>query len=109
MFFTQVDFVRASNLSSGGKSIITFPSLNKRGTINRIVSKLNEGASVITSQNDVHYVVIEFGIANLRGKTVRQSAKASINIAHPDFHISLKKILIKPYHKLIINWSTNRA
>ena len=87
----QVDFVRASSLSPGGKSIIALPSTNKKKTISRIVSKLSEGACVTTSRNDVHNVVTEYGIANLRGKTIRQRAKALINIAHPDFRDQLKK------------------
>jgi len=81
----QVDFVRASSLSAGGKSIIAFPSTSKNGIISRIVPLLNEGACVTTSRNDVHYIITEYGIANLRGKTVRQRAKALISIAHPDF------------------------
>ncbi|MFX0138436.1 MAG: acetyl-CoA hydrolase/transferase family protein [Candidatus Hodarchaeota archaeon] len=91
----QVDFVRASSLSPGGKSIIAFPSTNKKKTISRIVSKLNEGASVTTSRFDVHYVVTEYGIADLRGKTVRQRAKDLINIAHPKFRNQLKEDLDK--------------
>jgi 4-hydroxybutyrate CoA-transferase len=87
----QVDFVRASSLSPGGKSIIALPSSNKKGTISRIVSKLNEGACVTTSRNDVHYVVTEYGIANLRGKTIHQRAKALINVAHPDFRAQIEK------------------
>ena len=87
----QVDFVRASSLSPGGKSIIAFPSTNKQKTITRIVSKLNEGACVTTSRNDVHYVVTENGIADLRGKTVHQRAKALIEIAHPNFRNQLKQ------------------
>ncbi|MGB5912050.1 MAG: acetyl-CoA hydrolase/transferase C-terminal domain-containing protein [Promethearchaeia archaeon] len=87
----QVDFVRASSLSPGGKSIIALPSSNKKGTISRIVTKLNEGACVTTSRNDVHYVVTEYGIANLRGKTIRQRAKALIHIAHPNFRDQLKE------------------
>ncbi len=81
----QVDFVRASSLSPGGKSIIAFPSTSKNSTISRIVPLLNEGACVTTSRNDVHYIITEYGIADLRGKTVRQRAKALISIAHPDF------------------------
>ncbi len=81
----QVDFVRASSLSPGGKSIIAFPSTSKNGTISRIVPLLNEGACVTTSRNDVHYIITEYGIADLRGKTIRQRAKALISIAHPDF------------------------
>ncbi|MFX1304017.1 MAG: acetyl-CoA hydrolase/transferase family protein [Promethearchaeota archaeon] len=87
----QVDFVRASSLSPGGKSIIAFPSTNKKKTISRIVSRLNEGACVTTSRFDVHYVVTEYGIADLRGKTVRQRAKELIRIAHPNFRDQLKE------------------
>ena len=87
----QVDFVRASSLSRGGKSIIAFPSTNKKKTISRIVTKLNEGACVTTSRFDVHYVVTEYGIVNLRGKTVRQRANDLISIAHPDFRSQLER------------------
>ncbi len=85
----QVDFVRASSISPGGKSIIALPSTNKKKTLSRIVSKLEEGACVTTSRNDVHYIVTENGIADLRGKTVHQRAKALIDIAHPDFRRQL--------------------
>lgn len=87
----QVDFVRASSLSPEGKSIIALPSTNKKKTFSRIVSKLDEGACVTTSRNDVHYIVTEFGIADLRGKTIRQRAEALIKISHPDFQEQLKK------------------
>lgn len=87
----QVDFVRASCISPGGKSIIALPSKNKRKTFSRIVSKLDEGACVTTSRNDVHYIVTEYGIADLRGKTVHQRAKKLIDIAHPDFRKQLKE------------------
>ncbi len=87
----QVDFVRASSLSPGGKSIIALPSTNKEGTISRIVPNLNKGACVTTSRNDVHYVVTEFGIADLRGKTTRERANLLINIAHPNFCDKLKE------------------
>jgi len=87
----QVDFVRASSLSPGGKSIIAFPSTNKEMTISRIVPKLNEGACVTTSRNDVHYVITEYGIADLRGKTTRERADLLINIAHPSFRDMLKE------------------
>jgi 4-hydroxybutyrate CoA-transferase len=90
----QVDFVRASSLSPGGKSIIALPSTNKNMTISRIVPKLNEGACVTTSRNDVHYVVTEYGIADLRGKTTRERANLLINIAHPNFRNQLKKYKI---------------
>lgn len=87
----QVDFVRASSLSSGGKSIIALPSTNKAGDVSRIVSKLYDGACVTTSRNDVHYIVTEYGIADLRGKTIRERAKNLISIAHPNFQNQLKK------------------
>lgn len=86
----QVDFVRASSLSPGGKSIIALPSTNKAGTISRIVAKINDGSCVTTSRNDVHYIVTEYGIANLRGKTIRERAISLIEIAHPNFHDKLK-------------------
>ncbi|MFX1388393.1 MAG: acetyl-CoA hydrolase/transferase family protein [Promethearchaeota archaeon] len=86
----QVDFVRASSLSFGGKSIIALPSTNKDMTISRIVPKINEGACVTTSRNDVHYVVTEYGIADLRGKANRDRANLLINIAHPNFRDQLK-------------------
>lgn len=87
----QVDFVRASSLSRGGKSIIALPSTNKAGTISRIVGKLYDGSCVTTSRNDVHYIVTEYGIADLRGKTIRERAKKLIEIAHPNFHEQLQK------------------
>ena len=87
----QVDFVRASSVSPGGKSIIAMPSTNKNVTISRIVSKLNEGACVTTSRNDVHYVITEYGSVNLRGLTTRQRARALISIAHPEFREKLEK------------------
>ncbi len=87
----QVDFVRAASISRGGKSVIAMPSTAKGGTISRIVLNLAEGACVTTSRNDVHYVVTEHGITDLRGKTVRQRATELINIAHPDFREELEK------------------
>jgi 4-hydroxybutyrate CoA-transferase len=89
----QVDFVRGAGRSVGGKSIIALPSTAARGTISRICPHLDEGAAVTTSRNDVHYVVTEYGIANLRGKTLEQRAEALIAIAHPDFRDSLRDAL----------------
>lgn len=85
----QVDFVRGAAMGQGGKSIIAIPSTASRGRISRIVPFLDEGAAVTTSRNDAHYVVTEYGIANLRGKTLRERARALINIAHPDFRPGL--------------------
>lgn len=89
----QVDFVRGASRSRGGKAIIALPATAAGGSVSRIVSHLSKGAAVTTSRNDVHYVVTEYGIADLRGKSVRQRAEALINIAHPDFRPELRKAL----------------
>ncbi len=85
----QVDFIRGCARSRGGKPIITMPSTAKGETISRIVPKLTEGAGVVTTRGDVHYVVTEYGIAYLHGKSIRQRALALINIAHPKFRSQL--------------------
>ena len=87
----QVDFVRGSARSPGGKSIIVLPSTAAGGQVSRICVALSEGASVTTTRNDVHYVVTEYGIANLRGKSFRERAEALISIAHPDFRRELSE------------------
>lgn len=87
----QVDFIRGAARSKGGKPIIALPSTAKNGTVSRIVPHLKEGAGVVTSRGDVHYVVTEFGIAYLHGKTIRERCKALINIAHPDFREDLTR------------------
>ncbi len=85
----QVDFVRGCSRSRGGKAVITLPSTAKGGTISRIVPNLAEGAGVVTSRADVHYVVTEFGIAYLHGKSIRERVMALVNIAHPKFRNEL--------------------
>ncbi|MFG0252297.1 MAG: GNAT family N-acetyltransferase [Phycisphaerales bacterium JB038] len=85
----QVDFVRGASRSEGGKPIIALPSTAKQGTCSRIVPALYPGAGVVTSRGDVHWVVTEWGAANLHGKTVRERALALIHIAHPDFREEL--------------------
>ncbi len=85
----QVDYVRGASMSKGGKSIIAIPSTASRGTVSRIVPLLTDGSAVTTSRNDVHYVVTEYGIANLKGRTLKQRAKLLIEIAHPKFRESL--------------------
>jgi len=87
----QVDFVRAANRSRGGKSFIVLPSTAKGDTVSRIVPALSNGAHVTTSKNDVNYVVTEYGLAQLRGKTAKQRAQALIAIAHPDFRAELNE------------------
>lgn len=86
----QVDFVRGASRSKGGKSIIAMPSTASGGKVSRICLELDRGAAVTTPRNDVHYVVTEFGIAELRGKSLRQRAEALIGIAHPDFREALR-------------------
>ena len=85
----QVDFVRGANMSRGGRNIMVMPSTSK-GKISKIVSTLDEGGAVTTSRYDVNYVVTEYGIAQLRGKTLRERARALIQIAHPNFQDELK-------------------
>ena len=86
----QVDYVRGASMAKNGKSIIAMPSTASGGKISRITPFLTEGSAVTTSRNDVHYVVTEYGIANLKGKTLRQRAETLIAIAHPDFRDELK-------------------
>ena len=85
----QVDFIRGAARSRGGKPIIALPSTAKDGTISRIVPHLTEGAGVVTTRGDVHYVVTEYGIAYLHGKSIRERALALIYIAHPKFRNEL--------------------
>jgi acyl-CoA hydrolase len=87
----QVDFVRAANRSRGGKSFIVLPSTAKDGTVSRIVPTLSPGTHATTSKNDVNYVVTEWGVAQLRGKSAKQRAQALIAIAHPDFRPGLRE------------------
>ncbi|MCX7780687.1 MAG: 4-hydroxybutyrate CoA-transferase [Negativicutes bacterium] len=85
----QVDFVRGVSRSRNGKSIIALPATASGGKISRIACELDRGAAVSTSRNDVHYIVTEYGVANLRGKSLRERALALIQIAHPDFRETL--------------------
>jgi 4-hydroxybutyrate CoA-transferase len=84
----QMDFIRGAALSPGGKPIIALPSTTKRGD-SKIVSTLRPGAGVVTTRAHVRYIVTEYGIADLYGKTLRQRAKAMIEIAHPDHREAL--------------------
>jgi acyl-CoA hydrolase len=85
----QVDFLRGASRSKGGKPIIAISSTAKDGTISRIVPMLSPGAGVVTSRGLIRYVVTEYGVAYLHGKTIRQRAQALIDIAHPKFREEL--------------------
>ena len=87
----QVDFLRGAKRSKGGISIMAFPSTAKKGAESRIVPILKEGACVTTGRNEVDYVVTEYGVARLRGATLRQRAEALTAIAHPDFRPALEE------------------
>lgn len=94
----QVDFIRGASMAKNGRSILAFPSTAAHGTVSKIVPLLDEGAAVTTSRNDIDYVVTEYGIAKLSGKSLRGRARALIEIAHPDFRDSLKKIYMERFH-----------
>ena len=85
----QVDFLRGASHSKGGKPIIALPSTAKGGTISRIAPMLDPGAGVVTSRGLVRYIVTEYGVANLHGKSIRERAKALIEISHPKFRDQL--------------------
>ena len=92
----QMDFIRGASLSEGGKAIIALPSVTKKG-ISRIVPSLKPGAGVVTTRAHVHYIITEYGIANLYGKTINERVKALVNIAHPDH----REAIDKEYFELI--------
>ncbi len=94
----QVDFVRGAAMSKGGRSIIAMPSTAARGTVSKIVPLLDEGAAVTTSRNDVDYIVTEYGVAHLKGRTLKQRARALIQIAHPDFRPGLIQVYEQRFH-----------
>ena len=85
-----MDFIRGASLSEGGKPIIALPSVTGKG-LSRIVPYLKQGAGVVTTRAHVHYVVTEYGVADLYGKNLRQRATALINIAHPDHRETLAR------------------
>ena len=86
----QMDFIRGASLSEGGKAIIALPSATRKG-VSRIVPALKPGAGVVTTRAHIHYVVTEYGVANLYGKTIKERVKALVNIAHPDHRESIDK------------------
>lgn len=87
----QVDFIRGASRSRGGKPIIALPSTARGGQVSRITPTLAQGAGVVTSRGDVHYVVTEFGVVDLYAKGVHERARALIDIAHPKFREELER------------------
>ncbi|MCK4293022.1 MAG: GNAT family N-acetyltransferase [Planctomycetes bacterium] len=85
----QVDFTRGAVRSRGGKAIIAMPSTARDGRVSRIVPHLTEGAGVVTTRGDVHYVVTEYGVAYLHGESIRERVLDLIQIAHPKFRTEL--------------------
>lgn len=85
----QLDFVRGAFDSKGGKSILAFYSTAKNGTVSRVVDRLDSGVMITTPRMDTHYLVTEYGVANLKGKSTRDRALAIIDIAHPKFRDEL--------------------
>ncbi len=86
----QMDFIRGASLSEGGKAIIALPSITNKG-ISRIVPFLKQGAGVVTTRAHVQYIVTEYGVANLYGKTIKQRIKELVKIAHPNFREDIEK------------------
>lgn len=93
----QMDFIRGASLSKGGKAIIAMPSITQKG-VSKIVPFLKKGASVTTTRAHVHYIVTEYGVVNLFGKSLKQRAKELISIAHPDFRESLEREVYERFH-----------
>ena len=91
----QIDFIRGASMSREGKSIIAMPSTAAKGTISRIKPFLTPGSAVSTTRNDVNYLVTEYGIARLKGRTLQHRAEDLIRIAHPDF----RPMLIEEYER----------
>jgi len=86
----QLDFIRGAAASEGGKPIIALPSVTNKG-VSKITPTLINGAGVVTTRFDAHYVVTEYGAVDLYGKTLQERAKALISIAHPDHQEELDK------------------
>ena len=97
-FGGQIDFIRGAARSKGGVPIIALPSTARGGTVSRIAPVLEPGAGVVTSRADVHYVVTEYGIAYLHGKTLRERAEALIAIAEPRFRAELEDFAVRAHY-----------
>ncbi len=94
-----VDFVRGASLSKGGISIIAMPSTAAGGTVSRISAQFEAGRPVTLSRFESHYIVTEYGIANMRGKSLRQRARSLIEIAHPKFRDGLREDFAAMFHQ----------
>jgi acetyl-CoA hydrolase len=90
-FGGQVDFIRGAARAKEGRAVIALLSTAREGQVSRISPYLDEGAGVVTSRADVHYVATEFGVADLHGRSVRERARALIGIAHPRFREELER------------------
>jgi len=97
-FGGQIDFIRGAARSRGGVPIIAVQATAQRGSVSRIVPVLEPGAGVVTSRADVHYVVTEYGIAYLHGKTLRERAEALISIADPRFRNELEDFAVRSHY-----------
>ena len=95
----QMDFIRGASLSEGGLPIIALPSTTNRGQ-SKIVPFLKEGAGVVTTRAHAHYIVTEYGIANLYGKNLRQRAADLVKISHPDHREALDRAVVERFHSL---------
>jgi len=93
----QLDFVRGAFDSKGGKSILAFDATAREGKVSRIVPRFEEGTMITTPRNDTHFLVTEFGAANLKGKSTRERALAIIELAHPDFRDDLLRAAEEMY------------
>ncbi len=94
----QLDFIRGAGKANGGIPIIALPSTARGDTVSRIVPELKPGAGVTTGRNDVHYIVTEYGVADLFGATIRQRVRRLIDIAHPKFREELARVAYDRYH-----------
>jgi acyl-CoA hydrolase len=86
----QIDFIRGAGYSKGGKPIIAMPSVTAKG-ISKITPTLMQGAGVVTTRANMHWLVTEFGRVNLYGKTLQDRSRLIISVAHPDHRESLEK------------------
>lgn len=94
----QMDFIRGAAQSPGGKPILALPSTAAGGKLSRIVPSLKPGAGVVTTRGHVHWIVTEYGAANLHGMTLRERAEALIGLAHPDFRAELRREIANVRH-----------